>query len=74
MLLQQGKPGMRAKYESMAKAEKERLRGAPDRKYTSNGVSFAEIEAEQRTLLEIQEQEMTEIISFVRQKSVHNSK
>lgn len=58
----------------MAKAEKQRLRGAPDKKFTSNGVSLADIEAQQRMLQEIQEQEIAEIKNFVTHKSINNSK
>ncbi|KAJ2951395.1 hypothetical protein O0L34_g13539 [Tuta absoluta] len=65
-------PALRAKFEAMAKTEKEKS-NVPERKYTSYGVSLADIEAEQREARAAAEAERRDIINFVKQKSVNQS-
>ncbi|KAI5638950.1 HMG-box domain-containing protein [Phthorimaea operculella] len=65
-------PAVRAKFEAMAKAEKAKS-NVPERKFTSFGVSLAEVEAQAREAREAAEAERRDIVNFVKQKSVDQS-
>ncbi|CAG4961609.1 unnamed protein product [Colias eurytheme] len=57
-------PSIRTKFETMAKREKEK-HNLPTKKFTSTGVSFAEIEQQEREQKEAEEAERKDIKNFV---------
>lgn len=71
--MQQIPPPVRSKYESKAKAEKQKFNGS-NQKFTSTGVSFAEIDQLEKELKEAECNEREDIKSLVRFGNYNKSK
>ncbi|CAG9788402.1 unnamed protein product [Diatraea saccharalis] len=61
-------PSVRKKFEEMAKKEKQK-KNIPEMKFTSTGVSFAEIDRQEKELKEAEENERQDIKNIVKLKS-----
>lgn len=64
---------MRAQFEDMAKKEKQK-NNIPEMKFTSHGISFAEIEAQAKELKSAEENERKDIKNMVKLKAFNDSK
>ncbi|XP_068631257.1 protein maelstrom homolog [Battus philenor] len=60
----QASPAVRAKFEEMARKAKQKL-GVPEKKYTSTGISFAEIEQREMEIQNAQQAEIEDIKNMV---------
>ncbi|XP_052748886.1 protein maelstrom homolog [Galleria mellonella] len=65
-------PSVRSKFEAIAKQEKQK-RNIPDTKFTSHGISLAEIEQQEKELRDAEEAERQDIKNFVKLKSFNDS-
>ncbi|XP_059046634.1 protein maelstrom homolog [Achroia grisella] len=65
-------PPVRSKFEAIAKQEKQK-KNVPDLKFTSNGVSLAEIERQEKELRDAEEAERKDINNLVKLKSFNGS-
>ncbi|KAG7302299.1 hypothetical protein JYU34_013795 [Plutella xylostella] len=65
-------PAVRAQFEDMAKKEKQK-NNIPEMKFTSHGISFAEIEAQAKELKNAEENERKDIKNMVKLKAFNDS-
>lgn len=69
---QDAPPSVRSKYEEMAKKEKQKA-NIPEKKYTSTGVSLADIEQIDKELRDAEAAEVKAIQNFVKLNSFNSN-